>query len=74
MVFQYSHFIFPKFYSKTREGLLCISSFELLTWKVPEVDDRVLYEWIVEVFSNKFRRFGGELLLLISCIRLATDL
>ena len=65
MVSQYSHFIFPKFYSKTREGLLCISSFELLTWKLPEVDDRVLYEWIVEVFSNKFKRFGD---VLISCI------
>ena len=74
MVSEYSHFLFPKLYSKTREGLLRISSFELLTWKVPEVDDRVLYEWIVEVFSNKFRRFGGELLLFISCIRLATDL
>ena len=63
-------YLIPKFYAK----ILWISSFKHLTWKLPEVDDHVWYEWIVEVFSNKFKRFVGELLLLISCIRLATVL
>ena len=63
-------YLIPKFYAK----ILWISSFEHLTWKLSEVDDHVWYERIVEVFSNKFNRFVGELLLLISCIRLATVL
>jgi len=50
-------FSFQSFTPKREKDFLCISSFELLTWKLPEVDYRVLYEWIVEVFSNKFRRF-----------------
>ena len=62
---------FQSFMPKRDKEFLWISSFEHLTWKLPEVDDHVWYEWIVEVFSNKFKRFVGELLLLISPIRLA---
>ena len=69
-----TRYLIPKFYTKRDKEFLCISSFELLTWKLPEVDDLVWYEWIVEGFSNKLKRIVGELLLLISCIRLATVL
>ena len=57
-------YIIAKFYAKTRQGVFvyCIPSFVNLTWKLPAVDDRALYE----VFSNKFKKFGGELLLLTS--------
>ena len=65
---------FQSFTPKRDKEFLCISSFELLTWKLPEVDDLVCYEWIVEFFSNKLKRFVGELLLLTSCIRLTTVL
>ena len=65
---------FQSFTPKQDKEFLSISSFKLLKWKLPEVDDRVGYKWIDEVFSNKFKRFVGYLLLLISCIRLATVL
>ena len=60
-----TRYLIPKFYTKRDKEFLCISSFELLTWKLLEVDDLVWYEWIVEVFSNKFKKTVGELLLLI---------
>ena len=67
-----TRYLIPKFTPKRDKEFLYISSFELLhvTWKLPEVDDLVWYKWIVEAFSNKLKRFVGELLLLISCIAL----
>ena len=46
-----TRYLIPKFYAKQEKEFLCISSFELLTWKLLEVCDRVLYEWIVEIFK-----------------------
>ena len=37
------------------------------------MDDRVLYEWILDVFWNKFNIFVGALSLLISYIKVDND-
>ena len=46
-----TRYLIPKFYDKQEMEFLRICSFELLTWKLLEVCDRVLYEWIVEIFK-----------------------
>ena len=62
----YSEVFYPKALLRAeRKELFCISSLELLTKNFPDIDDRLLFEWLLDVFWNKFNTFAGALSLLI---------